>query len=164
MTRSIIRLQGFTLIELVITVALVGLLATMAMPVAELAVKRTKEMELRLSLREIRRAIDAYKLAVDEGRVIAKVGEQPGSNYPPTLKVLVEGVDDARSPEKRKIYFMRRLPRDPMSAEPDKPAEDTWGVRSYASEPDAPAEGADVFDVYSRSPAVGFNGVAYAKW
>lgn len=156
-------MRGFTLIELVITVALVGLLAALVVPTAELAVKRSKEIELRLALRDIRRAIDAYKQAVDEGRVIGKVGDS-GSGYPPTLSLLVDGVDDARSPEKRKIYFLRRMPRDPMFIDAERPAAETWGLRSYASEPDAPVEGADVFDVYSSSSALGINGVAYSKW
>jgi general secretion pathway protein G len=153
--------RGFTLIELVITVALVGLLAAMVVPTVEITVKRTKEAELRLALRDVRRAIDAYKQAVDEGRVMGKPGE---SGYPPTLNVLVEGVNDERSPEKRRIYFLRRLPRDPMASEPSLAPEETWGLRSYDSEPDAPAQGADVYDVYSRSPAVGLNGLGYAKW
>jgi general secretion pathway protein G len=153
--------RGFTLIELVITVALVGLLAAMVVPTVELTVTRAKEAELRIALRDVRRALDAYKQAVDEGRVLGKVGE---SGYPPTLNTLVEGVNDERSPERRKIYFLRRLPRDPMFTEAEAAPEDTWGLRSYASEPDAPAEGADVYDVYSKSRAVGINGIAYAKW
>ena len=153
--------RGFTLIELVITVALVGLLAAMVVPTIELTTQRAKEAELRIALRDLRRAIDAYKQAVEEGRVTGKVGE---SGYPPALRVLVDGVDDERSPEKRKIYFLRRVPRDPMSIEPELAPEDTWGLRSYASEPDAPAEGADVYDVYSKSRAAGINGIAYAKW
>jgi general secretion pathway protein G len=153
--------RGFTLIELVVTVALVGLLAAMVVPTVELTVKRTKEAELRVALRDVRRAIDAYKKAVEEGRIIGKPDE---SGYPPTLAALVDGVNDERSPEPRKIYFLRRLPRDPMSIDPALAPEETWGLRSYASEPDAPAEGADVYDVYSRSTGVGLNGIAYAKW
>ncbi len=153
--------RGFTLIELAITVAIVGLLASIAVPTAEVVVARIKEQELRLALREIRRGIDAYKQAVDEGRVIGKVGE---SGYPPALTSLIEGVPDARSPDKRKIYFLRRIPRDPFSAEPGLPPEQTWGLRSYASGPDDPAEGADVFDVYTRSAGVALNGVSYRQW
>jgi general secretion pathway protein G len=153
--------RGFTLIELVITVALVGLLAAMVVPTVELTIKRAKEAELRIALRDLRRAIDAYKQAVDEGRVVGKADE---SGYPPTLKVLVDGVNDERSPDKRKIYFLRRLPRDPMVAQEELAPEETWGLRSYASEPDAPADGADVYDVYSKSRVVGLNGMAYAKW
>lgn len=153
--------RGFTLMELVVTVALVGLLAAMVVPTVELTTKRAREVELRLALRDVRRAIDAYKQAVDEGRIIGKPGE---SGYPPNLRLLVDGVDDERSPDKRKIYFLRRLPRDPMSVNPEAAPEDTWGLRSYASEADAPADGADVFDVYSRSGGVGLNGIVYARW
>lgn len=154
--------RGFTFIELVVTVAIVALLATMAFPVAELAMKRSKERDLRDALRQIRTAIDAYKTAVDERRIIV---DAQASGFPPSLQVLEDGVADAKNPSKdKKIYFIRRLPRDPMASEPGIPAEATWGKRSYASPAEAPAEGADVFDVYSRSTAVGLNGIPYSKW
>lgn len=152
---------GFTLIEVVITVAIIGLLAGMAMPTTELVVQRSKEQELRSDLREIRTAIDAYKQAADEGHIIRNVDD---TGYPPTLKALVDGVVDAKSPDKRKIYFMRRLPADPMASEQSDAPEQTWGLRSYESDPDDPQEGADVFDVYSKSNGVGLNGTPYRKW
>jgi len=155
------RLQGFTLIELVITVAIVGLLAGIAVPTMELTVKRNREQELRLALREIRSAIDAYKQAYDTGRMIRIVG---GSGYPPTLRMLVEGVPDALDPNKRNMYFLRRIPRDPMSLKSDLAPEQTWGLRSYESEPDDPREGSDVFDVYSLASGTGINGVPYREW
>ena len=104
------RRGGFTLIELVVTLLIVGLLAAAAVPLVELTVKRNRERELRAALREIRTAIDAYKRASDEGRIL-KLAQQSG--YPPKLALLVEGVPDLRSPERRSIYFLRRLPRDP---------------------------------------------------
>ncbi len=153
--------SGFTLIEVVITLAIIGLLAGIAMPMAEVVVQRSKEQELRTDLREIRRAIDAYKQAGDEGHIIKKVDD---SGYPPTLKVLVDGVVDAKSPDKRKIYFMRRFPADPMATDQSGAPEQTWGLRSYESDPNDPQEGPDVFDVYSKSNGVGLNGVPYRKW
>ena len=155
------RNRGFTLIELVITVAIVGLLATAAMPIAELTVKRGKEQELRAALREIRTALDTYKRAADQGRIEQ---EADASGYPPSLDVLVTGVEDSTSPDRKKIYFLRRLPRDPLAAEPTVAAAATWGKRSYASPPDAPAAGDDVFDVYSLAPGDGLNGIPYRQW
>jgi general secretion pathway protein G len=152
---------GFSLIELAVTVAILGLLSGIAVPTVELAVQRTKEHDLRLSLREMRKAIDSYKQAHDDGRIARTVGD---SGYPPTLGSLVEGVPDARSADKAKMYFMRRIPRDPVSAEQDGPSGRMWGLRSYASGPDSPAEGRDVFDVYSKAPGVALNGVPYRQW
>lgn len=152
---------GFTFIELVITVAIVALLASVAMPLAEVTVQRAKETELRRALRDIRTAIDAYKDAVDQGRIERKAD---ASGYPPTLDALWRGVADAKDPDKKPIYFLRRLPRDPMNPQPELTAAETWGKRSYASPPDAPAEGADVFDVRSRSERLGLNGVPYREW
>jgi general secretion pathway protein G len=155
------RIVGFTLIEMVITVAIVGLLATAAMPLARLAAQRNKEIELRSSLREIRTAIDAYKLAGDQGRVQVKLG---ASGYPPTLQILVDGVEDARSDTKVKIYFLRRIPRDPFFPDTTVAAADTWGLRSYASPPDAPQPGDDVYDVYALTNDTSINGVPYHDW
>ena len=153
--------RGFTIIELVVTVAIVGILATAVVPLAELAVKRSKEHELREALRYIRTGLDEYKKAADQGRV-TKAADASG--YPPTLEVLASGVEDAKDTGKRKIYFLRRIPRDPMSDASDVSAADTWGKRSYESSPDNPQQGKDVFDVYSLSPSVGMNGVPYREW
>lgn len=155
-------MRGFTLIELLVTVAIVGILASIAFPMAELTVRRSKEQELRQALRELRSAIDAYKQAGDEGRIARKVDE---SGYPPTLETLVEGVPDVRSPDREvRIYFLRRLPRDPFARDPRAAPAQTWGKRSYASPPDDPREGRDVFDVHSLSPGIGLNGTAYREW
>ncbi|MBX6393397.1 MAG: type II secretion system protein [Burkholderiales bacterium] len=145
-----------------VTVAIIGILVSIAVPFAELAVKRAKEQELRSALRQIRTALDEYKKAADEGRIQKKADE---SGYPPSLNVLVEGVKDARSAqEDRTIYFLRRIPRDPFNDDFDLPAEETWGKRSYKSPPDQPEEGEDVYDVYSLSDGVGINGIPYRQW
>ena len=155
------RARGFTLIELVITVAILGLLATAAFPLAQLAAQRSKETDLRIALREIRTAIDAYKQAADEGRITTEVD---ATGYPPTLRTLVDGVEDAKSEKKVMIYFLRHIPRDPFFPDGSVAAADTWGLRSYASPPDAPAAGDDVYDVYSLAAGKGINGVPYHDW
>jgi len=156
------KCAGFTLVEMVATVAIVALLASVAVPLAQTSVKRGKEQELRIALREIRTALDAYRQAVEEGRIAHAMQD---SGYPASLQVLVDGVPDASSPDKkRRIYFLRRIPRDPFFADFSAADEETWQKRSYASSAEAPEEGADVFDVASRSPGVGLNGIPYVKW
>ena len=178
--------RGFTLIEMVVVVAIVGVLATAAQPLLSLQLRRQKEFELRQGLRSLRVAIDAYKRATADGKVAVP---EHGSGYPPSLQVLVDGVAeavvpnehtseaksearielkteataDAARPKERKRYFLRRLPRDPF-ADPALPAAQTWGLRSYDSPPDAPQAGRDVFDVRSLSEAIGLDGTPYQAW
>lgn len=157
------RMHGFTLIEMIVVVVIVGVLASATLPLASLGEQRLKERQLRQALRDIRSAIDSYKRAVEDGSVARKTAE---SGYPPSLAVLADGVTDAKSGStERKIYFLRRIPTDPF-APADTPKSEMWGLRSYASTPHEPeaGAGADVYDVYSLSLGVGSNGIPYRKW
>ena len=159
--------KGFSYIELVFTVAILALLATAATPYLEKTIQRKKESELRSSLREIRRALDAYKAASDAGKIKQHLDE---SGYPASLAELTVGIPDQTDPQKKPMYFIRRLPADPMyvyDAEREMDvvsAEDTWATRSYRSDSAAPTAGKDVYDVYSKSNAVGLNGIPYREW
>ncbi|MCW7537683.1 type II secretion system GspH family protein [Aquabacterium sp. A7-Y] len=164
--------RGFSLVEMLVVLAIMAVLASIGFPLAEIVAKREKEEELRAALREIRSALDVHKRLADEGRVQRQAD---GSGYPANLSALVLGVEDLRSPTRQKIYLLRRLPADPFatpaeiggasgSADPMQVAAASWGLRSYASEPNDPKPGLDVFDVYSKSPDVGLNGVPYREW
>lgn len=153
------RHRGFSLVEMLVVMAVLGILAAAVMPLAEMSVQRSREQELRRSLWEIRDAIDAYKGAVDAGVVSAA---PDASGYPSSLEVLVIGIPHAREPG-RVMHFLRRIPRDPF-ASADVPAERSWGLRSFQSPPDRPLPGVDVYDVYSQSDRVGLDGVPLRRW
>jgi general secretion pathway protein G len=155
------RSRGFSLIELLITLAVVAVLAGVVVPVAQTAMQRSKEQDLRLALRELRGAIDLYKKASDEGRIRKSIAD---TGYPKNLQILVDGEEDLRDPKHRKIYFLRQIPRDPMHPDVRVPEADTWSLRAYASEPDNPSQGDDVYDVHSKSSGIGLNGVPYRQW
>ncbi|MBV8210758.1 MAG: type II secretion system protein [Burkholderiaceae bacterium] len=180
--------KGFTLIELVVTLALVGLMAMVAVPLYEVTAIRMKEMELRTALRQIRSALDAYKDAADAG----KIQKDPSdSGYPPNLKILVEGVDTAQQSSVNlqsvssmasgasananananasdtgptRLMFLRQIPRDPFTPDPSLPLEEQWDTRAYGSPPSDPQPGKDVYDVMSKSATIGSNGMAYKEW
>lgn len=154
------RMPGFSIIELVASVAILGVLAAVAIPVMQTEITREKEYQLRIALQDIRTAIDAYKQASATGLIAVGSGS---SGYPPSLTELSGGVPTLTSPS-RQLYFLRSVPRDPFYPDLTTPALKTWGLRSFASPPDNPAPGNDVFDVYSLSAKVGLNGIAYKEW
>jgi general secretion pathway protein G len=154
------RTRGFTLIEMLVVLAMLGVLAGAARPLLELSTQRSREHELRTALRQIRDGLDAYRRAVEEGH-IAKGLEDSG--YPPDLASLVNGVTDMKSPQGRKLYFLRRLPRDPF-ADPTLAAAESWGLRAYDSPPEDPRPGRDVFDVHSRSDRLALDGSKLRDW
>jgi general secretion pathway protein G len=143
---------GLTLVELIITVAIVGILASAALPMARFEVKRARERELRRDLWEMRDAIDRYKDAADRGGILAKADSL---GYPPDLDTLVNGVEI----QDKKVKFLRRIPKDPMTGDTD------WGLRSNQDDADADSWGGqNVFDVYTKSDGTALDGTKYSTW
>jgi general secretion pathway protein G len=144
--------RGLTLVELIVTVAILAILASAAIPIARFKAKRDNERELRRDLWQMRDAIDHYKDAADRGAFQTKVDSQ---NYPPDLETLVNGVDV----QGKKVKFLRRIPIDPMTGTAD------WGLRSMQDDPKSDSYGGQsVFDVYSKSPGTALDGTKYSDW
>lgn len=155
LTRRAAGQRGVTLVELVVTIAVLSIVAGALVPVAKFAVKRQKELELRRSLRMMRMAIDQYKKFCDTG-VIQKSGVD-SECYPPDLDTLVDGVEKTGALG-QKIKFLRRIPVDPMTLSKD------WGIRSYQDEPDSTSWGREnVYDVYTTSQAKALDGKTFYK-
>lgn len=161
LARKRIASSGFTMIEILVVMAIMGILAAAVMPLGETLVRVRKERELKQALLEIRSALDEYKKAADLGAVPVGVA---GSGYPPDLDTLVKGHADLRPQNAgQQLYFLRRIPRDPF-ADPALPSSQTWLLRSFASPPDRPQPGADVYDVRSSSNATALDGSNYSQW
>lgn len=158
------RLRGLTLIELLVTLAILSILAAAALPYAELTVRRDREIELRQSLREVRTAIDRFHDDWVAGRITHADDTASADGYPRTLQVLVEGADVGHAAAGKRRY-LRRIPRDPFAVDPTAPRAQQWVVRGYQDEPDALAwDGKDVYDIHSASSGTAIDGTRYRDW
>ncbi len=159
MNRLNLKNKGFTLVEMIITLTILAVLAGAVIPLAKVAVKREKEIELRRNLRIIREAIDAYKKLADEKKIEV---EDDSEGYPPELETLIEGVELKNGDEESEtkiMKFLRRIPKDPMTNSYD------WGLRSYQDEPDSDHWGGEnVYDVYTKSQGTALDGTKYKDW
>ena len=161
MSKFFTQKKGFTLTEMLVTVTILAILATAAIPLAKTAVKREKEIELRRNLRLIRDALDAYKKLVDEKKIES---EEDSEGYPPDLETLIKGVElkgegEEEESETKIIKFLRRIPKDPMTNSYE------WGLRSYQDDPDSETWGDEnVYDVYTKSQATALDGTKYKDW
>lgn len=150
---------GYTFVELLVVTALVAILASAVMPMVRVTMQRQKEIELRRALREIRTAIDHFKDAADQGMIAGTELKAGNEGYPPTLDVLVEGIQAGGDATGRKLKFLRRIPIDPMTGTTD------WGKRSYQDRPDSKSWGGqNVYDVFTTSDGVALDGTKYQDW
>jgi len=161
------HMRGFTFIELIITLALIGLVSTLALPLYEVSATRMKEAELRAALRTVRAGLDSYKAATDSGALKREPGE---SGYPRSLELLTQSLDLENRPDangtvaSQRMVILRQMPRDPFNTDFQLSPEQTWNTRAYASRSDDPQPGDDVFDISSKSTGVGLNGTPYSSW
>jgi general secretion pathway protein G len=152
------RSRGVTYLELIATATIVIILASAILPLGKVAVRRQREIELRRELRTLRRAVDQYKLAVDQGQIGGTDVKLGSEGYPPDLETLVKGVSRVGTAD-RKLKFLRRIPVDPMTSTSE------WGLRCYQDDPDSTSWcGENVWDVYSKSTSKGLDGTNYNTW
>jgi general secretion pathway protein G len=151
--------SGYSLVELLAVTVVLLVLASAVMPLAKVTVQRSREAELRRSLREIRTAIDRFKDAADLQQIAATDLKTGAEGYPPTLEILVEGVRANGDASGRKLKFLRRVPIDPMTRSQE------WGKRSYQDDADSSSWGGqNVYDVFTESDGIALDGTKYADW
>ena len=151
--------QGYTFIEVIVVSAILMILASAVMPLAQVTARRQREAELHRELRELRTAIDKFKDAVDTGQIPASELEPGSEGYPPDLETLVEGVSKANDASGVKLKFLRRVPLDPLTHSTE------WGLRSYQDKPDSSSWGGqNVYDVYSKAEGTALDGTKYREW
>jgi general secretion pathway protein G len=151
--------QGYTFIEIVVVTAIMMILASAALPLARVSMKRQREAELRRALREVRTAIDSFKDWADAGRISQTELQFGSENYPASLDVLVQGVTLANDASGNRKKFLRRVPVDPMTGSTD------WGKRSYQDSPDSRVWGGqNVYDIYSKFDGIALDGSKYKDW
>lgn len=156
--------SGVTLIELLVTLAILSILAAAALPYAELTIRRDKELELRRALRDMRSAIDAFHTDWAAGRITRSDNTASGDGYPRRLQVLVEGADTGHAAGGKRRY-LRRIPRDPFAADAKLPAIQQWALHGYQDGPDTLSwNGKDVYDVHSASDDQAIDGTSYREW
>jgi len=151
--------RGYTFVELLVVASIIMILASAVLPLAKVTAVRTREADLRRSLREMRTAIDKYKDAADLGQISPLEIKAGSENYPPDLQTLVDGVSAANDATGRKLKYLRKIPTDPMTHSQD------WGLRSYQDRPDATKWGGEnVFDVYTNFNGTALDGTKYRDW
>ena len=151
--------SGYTFVELLVVSTMLLVLASAIMPLTRVTMQRMREAELRRALREMRTAIDKFKDAADLGQIGATDLKAGAENYPADLDKLVDGVSAANDQTGRKLKFLRRIPKDPMTKSTE------WGLRSYQDEPDSTRWGGqDVYDVHTKSDATALDGTKYKDW
>lgn len=156
--------SGFTLIELLVTLVILSILASVALPYAELTVKRNKELELRQALRDVRTAIDEFHNDWKDGKISHSNAYASEDGYPVALSVLVNGVDNGKADGKKR-YYLRAIPRDPFSSDPQRESSESWSFRGYQDPPDRLHwNGKDVYDIHSSSPDAAIDGTYYREW
>jgi general secretion pathway protein G len=150
---------GYTFVELVVATAVLMVLASAALPVARVSMRRQNEADLRRVLREMRTAIDQFKDYADQGMIGAADLRTGSENYPASLDILVDGVSFANDASGRRKKFLRRIPIDPITGRAE------WGLRAYTDPPDAKTwGGSSVYDVYSKAEGRGLDGSRYRDW